>query len=146
MARRRVKKKADTRTPLERAEAKAKAQANKAVEARRFAELTRALVAVGLPKPDTQLPFYGDKTARPWYFDMGYTLLRVAIEIHGGTRSWGRHSRGAGMATDREKMNQALAYGWRVLEFTGEQVDRDPMHCAELVSRVMTWRTVRPER
>lgn len=44
------------------------------------------------------------------------------MEVQGATYSAGRHTRGAGYARDREKMNLAQLAGWRVLEVTPEQI------------------------
>lgn len=47
----------------------------------------------------------------------------LAVEVEGGVYSGGRHTRGAGFTKDCEKYNEAILFGWRVLRFTGEQVN-----------------------
>ena len=71
------------------------------------------------------------KGARLWRFDFAWPALRIAVEIHGGTHSGGRHSRGAGMAADFAKHNAATLAGWRVLYGDG-----DAVRSGELVATV----------
>ena len=55
---------------------------------------------------------------RNWRLDLAWPVHRVAIELHGGIHSGGRHTRGGGFTRDREKMNEAQLLGWTVLEVT----------------------------
>lgn len=73
----------------------------------------------GLPAPEQEYRF---DDARRWRFDFAWPGCRLAVEVNGGEWSDGRHSRGAGMAADYEKLNAATIAGWRVLQFTGSQV------------------------
>lgn len=58
--------------------------------------------------------------------------LKVAIEIHGGTRKAGTgHNTGSGIQRDVEKKRLAQQHGWVVVELTGED-SRD----AEALSQV----------
>jgi very-short-patch-repair endonuclease len=59
---------------------------------------------------------------RRWRFDFCWPLDMLAAEVDGGEWTRGRHNRGAGMAADNEKINEATLLGWRVFRFTGEQV------------------------
>lgn len=61
---------------------------------------------------------------RLWRFDFAWPEHKLAVEVHGGTWTNGRHTRGAGFANDREKVNTATLMGWRVLEFTGDMVKK----------------------
>lgn len=61
---------------------------------------------------------------RKWAWDFAIPERKLAIELHGGTWTHGRHTRGAGFQRDREKMNAAQVAGWDVLEFTTEDVLR----------------------
>lgn len=75
--------------------------------------------ADSLPEPEQQYRF---DDSRRWRFDFAWPSCKVAVEVNGGEWSEGRHSRGAGMAGDYEKLNAATIAGWRVLQFTGGQV------------------------
>lgn len=54
---------------------------------------------------------------RKWRFDLAWPEQRVAVELHGGVYSQGRHTRGSGFSRDREKMRAAALDGWIVLEY-----------------------------
>jgi hypothetical protein len=59
---------------------------------------------------------------RRWRFDYAVPSVKLAFEYHGhsgfiGGKTSG-HSTIKGLTNDSEKMNQAAAYGWRVLAFT----------------------------
>ncbi len=61
---------------------------------------------------------------RKWRFDLAIPSMNLAIEVDGGgfIPGGGRHSRGAGMAKDNEKIAEAMCLGWRVLRVTPQQV------------------------
>lgn len=73
--------------------------------------------------------------SRKWRFDLAFPAALLAIEIDGG--QWlaggGRHNRDS----DREKLNQAAAQGWRVLRFSGAMIRRDPAGCIELTREAL---------
>jgi hypothetical protein len=46
----------------------------------------------------------------------------IAVEINGGAFSRGRHVRGDGFVKDMEKLNAMTVLGWRILQFTPQQV------------------------
>ena len=73
----------------------------------------------GLPPYVTEHRFH---PTRRWRFDYCWPELKIAVEVHGGTYTNGRHTRGGGFTVDREKMNEAAIYGWTVLEVTSAQV------------------------
>lgn len=75
--------------------------------------------AAKIPLPFREAKLIEDRRFR---FDFYWPDARLALEIHGGTRSNGRHVRHLGFSNDREKMNLAVIQGFRVLEVTGEQV------------------------
>lgn len=58
---------------------------------------------------------------RRWRFDYAFPEQKVAIEINGGIWKAGRHNRGQGYINDLEKLNNAAALGWLVLQFTPQQ-------------------------
>lgn len=86
-------------------------------ESKLKAEVARQLA--GLPKYETELKFH---PSRAWRFDYAWPDSKVALEVHGGVFTDGRHNRGTGFTNDREKMNEAAIMGWIVIEATTEQV------------------------
>ncbi len=74
---------------------------------------------IGFPKPVTEHLFH---PTRKWRLDFAWPEHQIAIEVHGGVHSGGRHTRGTGFTEDREKMNEAALMGWTVIEATSEQV------------------------
>jgi hypothetical protein len=73
----------------------------------------------GVPDPTRELRF---SPPRRWRFDLCWPEQRVAVEIQGGVWTRGRHSRGAGMNSDAEKLSRAAILGWRVLIVTGDHI------------------------
>ena len=83
----------------------------------------------GLPLPETEHRFHVE---RRWRFDFAWPEFWLAVEVEGGTRSQGRHTRHAGFEGDCEKYNAAALAGWRVLRFTGSMVrDGRALACIE---------------
>ncbi|QJT28400.1 hypothetical protein E4185_21780 [Aeromonas media] len=74
---------------------------------------------VGLPDPATELLFH---PKRKWRFDYAWEEQKLALEVHGGIHSGGRHTRGRGFVEDRAKMNEAALLGWTVIEATPEHI------------------------
>lgn len=72
---------------------------------------------------------------RRWRFDFAWIDEMVAVECDGG--QWraggGRHNTDA----DREKINTAVALGWRVLRFSGNQIRTDPMECIRVLEETL---------
>lgn len=68
----------------------------------------------GLDRPQTEYQFH---PTRKWRFDFAYPAERggVAVEVQGGIWSQGRHTRGAALKKEWEKLNLAAALGWRIL-------------------------------
>jgi len=100
---------------------KAKAVANKVKKAQQVDELHGKVLAqlVGFPDPATELVFH---PKRKWRLDYAWPTRMIAVEIHGGIHSGGRHTRGKGFVEDRAKMNEARLLGWTVIEATPEHV------------------------
>jgi very-short-patch-repair endonuclease len=78
---------------------------------------------------EPELRFHG---SRQWKFDFAWPQHKIAVEVHGGvhkmlqadgTKESGRHTQGKGFTEDREKMNEAVILGWKVLEFTTEMCE-----------------------
>lgn len=66
----------------------------------------------GIPKPVCEYRFKPD---RRWRFDYAWLEERVALEVQGGVFTQGRHTRGASLLKEWEKLNAAAAVGWRIL-------------------------------
>lgn len=84
-------------------------------------------------KPIRQYEFHPE---RKWLFDFAWKQAKLAVEIHGGTWINGAHNRGGGMANDCDKKREAIALGWRVLEFTDTDL-KNPFECVRLALRVV---------
>ena len=56
---------------------------------------------------------------RRWRFDFAFAN-KVALEVQGAIFTGGRHTRGAALLKEHEKLNAAACAGWRVL-FTTPQ-------------------------
>ena len=100
---------------------KAKAVVNKVKKAQQVTSLHDKVLTqlVGLPDPATELLFH---PKRKWRFDYAWEEQKLALEVHGGIHSGGRHTRGRGFVEDRAKMNEATLLGWTVLEVTPEHI------------------------
>ena len=81
--------------------------------------LPMQLRACGLPVPVGEYRF---APPRRWRFDYAWPDLKLAVEVDGGIWTRGRHTRGAGVLKDNEKLNTAVLNGWRVLRVTPTQV------------------------
>ena len=68
---------------------------------------------------------------RKWRFDFCFPEQRVAVEVQGGIFIQGRHSRGAALLKEWEKLNTAAAMGFRVLFCQPKDVTSS-VFCAQL--------------
>lgn len=75
-------------------------------------DATAFFVEAGLPEPVREFRFHA---VRRWRFDYCFPVHRVALEVQGGIFVNGRHSRGAALLKEWEKLNTAAGMGWRVL-------------------------------
>lgn len=67
----------------------------------------------GVPRPLTELRFC---PGRKWRFDFCWFLeSKVALECQGGVFTQGRHTRGAALLKEWEKLNEAAILGWRII-------------------------------
>lgn len=69
-----------------------------------------------LPQPVREYRF------KKWRFDFAWPVLKIAIEIDGGTFAGGNHVRGMGYQRDCMKNNAAQVEGWAVLRADREMV------------------------
>ena len=76
------------------------------------------------PRLDRETRFH---PTRRWRFDFCYKATKTAIEIEGGTRSNGRHSRHAGFREDAYKYNAAQVLGWTVFRLTYDMITTDKL-------------------
>ena len=60
---------------------------------------------------------------RRWRFDFAFPHKKIAVELHGAIYTQGRHSRGAGIEGDMEKINAAQELGWSVFCFSAGMVN-----------------------
>lgn len=95
------------------------------------ASLLRQIASAGLPVPVQEHRFHA---TRRWRFDLAWPGRMIAVEVDGGVWSGGRHTRGAGFSEDCRKLNAATLLGWRVLRFTGADLDD---HHGAIVSPAM---------
>ena len=82
-------------------------------------ELEFQMKSAGVPAWTSEHRFHD---TRRWRLDYAWPDRLLAVEVHGGTWTGGRHTRGGGFTRDREKMNEAALLGWRVLEVTTDHV------------------------
>jgi very-short-patch-repair endonuclease len=73
-----------------------------------------------LPEQQSRKPWAG--TGRLFRADFCWPEYNLLVEVNGGTWNGGRHTRGAGVERDYEKLNLAVLAGFRVLLFTSRQV------------------------
>lgn len=73
----------------------------------------------GLPVPMEEYRFHAP---RRWRFDYVWLGAKVALEEQGGLFVGGRHSRGAALLGEHEKLNQAAVDGFRVLFATPQTI------------------------
>lgn len=60
---------------------------------------------------------------RQFLFDFAWPEFMVAVEVQGGQWVRGKHNRPEGYEIDCDKANMATLQGWRVLRFTGAQIE-----------------------
>ena len=58
------------------------------------------------------------------YYDLAIVDLKIGIEIEGGVWSCGAHTRGKGFIEDMEKYNAAVTFGWVILRFTPQDLNK----------------------
>ncbi|MFB1502012.1 hypothetical protein [Thiocapsa sp. N5-Cardenillas] len=66
----------------------------------------------GLPIPEFEFRFH---PTRKWRLDISWPVRRVCLEVQGGIFIAGRHTRGAALLKEWEKLNTLASMGWRVL-------------------------------
>ena len=95
-------------------------------------QLFEQITAFGLPAPVVNYEFHPDRGFR---FDGAWPDRKIAYEVQGGIWTGGKHGRGAGIAKDFEKLNEAILLGWRVFQFETGEISNG--RAAVLLSRVL---------
>ncbi|HEX6596289.1 MAG TPA: type IV toxin-antitoxin system AbiEi family antitoxin domain-containing protein [Acidimicrobiales bacterium] len=104
---------------------------NRPFGSRREAQVSRMLVAAGLPRPVPQHELRDDQGRVVARFDLAWPAWRVAVEFasyrhHFGRQAW-RH--------DASRANRATSRGWRILTATDLDVDEGCRRLATDVGR-----------
>lgn len=89
--------------------------------------VTACFVNEGIPAPFYEFKFHAE---RKWRFDLAWVLrpkYLLAIEVQGGIWSKGRHTQGAAMLREWEKLNAAAVLGWRILYCQPDDLCRSAM-------------------
>ena len=60
--------------------------------------------------------------SRRWRFDIAWPDYKLAVEVQGGLFTGGRHTQGAALLKEYQKMNAAAVLGWRVLYFVPREI------------------------
>lgn len=94
----------------------------------RVRAFTQWLTRHGLPLPVAEYHFH---PPRRWRLDFCWIAQQVALENQGGLFSGGRHTRGAALLREHEKLNHAAMDGFRVV-FTTPQTITNPATLAML--------------
>lgn len=76
-----------------------------------------------------------DAGLRDWVFDFCFPCSMIAVEIDGG--QWKSHGGRHNTDEDREKINMAVALGWRVLRFSGSMLKDNPMGVIEVIKKTL---------
>jgi very-short-patch-repair endonuclease len=80
------------------------------------------IIAQDCPKVGEYEREYRFHPKRRWRFDFAWPGAMIAVECNGGTWGNGRHNNPTTIGNDYEKLNAAALLGWRVLQFTSDQI------------------------
>ena len=76
----------------------------------------------GLPRPQPEYPF-AKGIGRRWRMDFCWVAEKLFLEVQGSIFTQGRHTRGASLLKEFEKLNAASAMGYRPLFCTPKDVN-----------------------
>ncbi len=82
--------------------------------------------AAGIPEPITEYKF-AIMLGRKWRMDYAWPERKLALEVQGGIFIQGRHSRGAALLKEWEKLNTAAGIGWRFLYCQPSDLLKQPL-------------------
>lgn len=91
----------------------------------------------GIPRPVAEYCFC---SARKWRFDFAWINDRVALEVQGGIFRRGRHTQGAALLKEWEKLNTAACLGWRVLYCQPDDLLR--LVTIDTIREALAWKEV----
>lgn len=88
-----------------------------------------------------ELEYRFAKPDRQWRSDVAWVAARVALEIDGGTWSYGRHNRASSILADMEKGNGYARRGWLVFHapwewLEGGKRDRSAQLIADIAAAI----------
>jgi hypothetical protein len=89
----------------------------------------------GLPTPIFEYKFHKD---RKWKLDIAFPAERVAVEVQGGLFVRGRHTQGAALLKEYEKLNELAQMGWRIIYVQPKDVTLQST--VDMIRRAMVWR------
>ena len=97
-----------------------------------FLQWWELLAPDDLPQPERELQLI---PGRKFKSDFVWSDARVVVEVDGGQYApgGGRHN----TDKDREKINLLTAHGWKVLRYSGQMIERDPVSIVEQVAKVV---------
>lgn len=97
-----------------------------------FRAILRMLGPHLLKGMQSQLRFH---PVRKWRFDFAWEPQKVAVEVDGiAYQAGGGHHISD---KDREKINEAVCMGWRVIKFSGKQITNEPDYCINTLKRLL---------
>jgi very-short-patch-repair endonuclease len=82
-----------------------------------------------LPTPERQFKFH---PTRKWAADFCWPQFKIIVELQGGTFMGGGHNRGAQIAKDHEKLNEATRMGFSCFQFSAPtlRIPKRSSHCS----------------
>ena len=78
---------------------------------------------------------------RKWRFDFAWPEVRLACEVDGAIWTGGRHTRGAGVLKDCEKVSAAAGQGWRLVRVAPQHVASG--EALKWIERALWWKVER---
>lgn len=87
----------------------------------------------GLPEPIAEYRWH---PVRRWRHDFFWLTQKIALENQGGIFSGGRHTRGAALLKEHEKLNDAARRGHRILFATPQTIKSREM--LALLTEILT--------
>jgi hypothetical protein len=100
--------------------------------------------AVNLPAAVREYKFH---PKRNWRFDFAWPQWKVAAELQGGLGMGGRHTRGASLVLEYDKLNEAQVLGWKVFLFAWAHIENlDILRLLEAVLRTAPLHTAEYEK